>query len=41
MAAKRAATASARKEGMSQPSQPRVFIDLGNDGPSTTGGGGH
>jgi hypothetical protein len=40
MAAKRAAMASARKETASQPSQPRVFIDLSDDGPSTSGGGG-
>jgi hypothetical protein len=38
MAAKRAAAASARKE---MTSQPRVFIDLGNDSPSTSGCAGH
>jgi hypothetical protein len=26
---------------MSQPSQPRVFIDLGNDEPSASSGAGH
>jgi hypothetical protein len=39
--AKRAAAASARKETMRQPSQLRVFINLSNDGPSTSGGIGH
>jgi hypothetical protein len=37
-ATKRAAMASARKEAMSQPSQSCVFIDLGYDGPLTSGG---
>jgi hypothetical protein len=37
-AAKRAAAASARKETTSQ---PRVFIDLGTDDPSTSGCAGH
>jgi hypothetical protein len=36
--AKRAAAMSARKETTSQSSQPRVFIDLGDDDPSTSGG---
>jgi hypothetical protein len=40
-AAKRAAVALARKETTSQPSQPWVFIDLGDDGTSTSGGTGH
>jgi hypothetical protein len=39
MVAKSAATASARKETASQPFQPRVFIDLSDDGPSTSGAG--
>jgi hypothetical protein len=33
MATKRATTVSARKEAMIQPSKPRVFIDLSNEGP--------
>jgi hypothetical protein len=41
MMAKRAAVALARKEATNQPSQPQVFIDLGDDGPSTSGGAGH
>jgi hypothetical protein len=36
--AKRATTA--RKETTSQPSQPRVFINIGDDGPSTSGDAG-
>jgi hypothetical protein len=40
-AAKWAVVASARKETTSQPSQPWVFIDLGDDAPSTCGGVGH
>jgi hypothetical protein len=40
-AAKRDAATSARKETMSQPSQPRDFIDQGDYGPSTSGGAGH
>jgi hypothetical protein len=40
-ATKRAAMTSARKEAMSQPSQPWVFVDLSNDGPSTSGGASH
>jgi hypothetical protein len=38
---KRLALVSARKETTSQPSQTRVFIDLGDDGPSTSGGASH
>jgi hypothetical protein len=41
MAAKRAAMVSARKETMSQPSQGPIFIDLNDDGPSTSGGARH
>jgi hypothetical protein len=41
MMVKRVATVSARKEAMSQSSQPRVFVDLSDDGPSTSGGAGH
>jgi hypothetical protein len=41
MTAKRAATTSARKEATNQPSQPRVFVDLSDDGPSTSGSAGH
>jgi hypothetical protein len=41
IATKRAATASTRKETASQPSQSRVFIDLSDDGPSTSGGADH
>jgi hypothetical protein len=41
MAAKRAMTSSARKKMVSQPSQPRVFINLNGDSPSTSGGAGH
>jgi hypothetical protein len=37
--AKRTATAVARKEATSQPSEPRVFVDLSDDGPSTSGAG--
>jgi hypothetical protein len=39
--AKRVAAVSAKKETTSQPSQPHVFIDLGDNGPSTSGGAGH
>jgi hypothetical protein len=41
MVAKRAPAVSARKETMSQPSQSRVFIDLGDDGSSTRGSACH
>jgi hypothetical protein len=41
MAAKRATMASTRKQTASQPSQPRVFINLSGDSPSTSGGAGH
>jgi hypothetical protein len=41
MVAKRVAVVSAMKETTSQPSQPRVFIDLGDDGPLTSDGAGH
>jgi hypothetical protein len=44
MTAKRAAAAGARREATSQPSWPRVFIDLGDDlgdGTSTSGDAGH
>jgi hypothetical protein len=39
--AKRVAAVSARKEMTSEPSQLHVFIDLGDDSPSTNGGAGH
>jgi hypothetical protein len=38
---KRAAVVLARKETTNQPSQPRVFIDLGDDDPPASGGAGH
>jgi hypothetical protein len=38
---KRAATALARKEATSESSQPQLFINLSDDGPSTSGGAGH
>jgi hypothetical protein len=41
MEVKRATMASARKETASQPSQSWVFIDLSDDGPSTSGSAGH
>jgi hypothetical protein len=41
MEAKRPAMVSARKEMASQPSKQRLFIDLSNDDPSTSGGPGH
>jgi hypothetical protein len=40
-ATKRATTAATRKEAMNQPSQPRVFVDLSDDDPSTNGSASH